>query len=100
MLLIHPAVERILEKTSLPWTIVYCTGYWDNLELFNLLQPQEDGTVKANYFCPDETSQAFTSIDVIGLYVKAILADPKRFLGGRQVSQLPYSPTALNKTLT
>ena len=76
------AVQRQLNASTLPWTIYYSGGYWENMQYLNLVQPATDatGSIKIALPWPDAIKQQFTSIKTIGAFVKAIFDDRARFL--------------------
>ena len=51
--------------------------------MFQCFQPQEDGSVKANLICPEETWQTFASVAAAGKYVKVILENKEKYVGER-----------------
>lgn len=79
-----------LRETGIPYTLYYSSGYWENLQFYDMIKPQEDGSVQVNLMCPDNTYQMFTTTSLVGPYVKTIFDDRERFIG-KLNSPLPQS---------
>ena len=74
-------VNDVLRSSGMKYTIYYTSGYWENLQFFDMLKPQDDGSVTVNLMCPDETYQMFTSVALVGPFVKQIFDHQDDYLG-------------------
>jgi len=75
------AVNDYVKASGIPYTLLYTSFYYNNLTMFHMLKPEEDGTYTLTVPMPSETKfHTFDGNDT-GRWVVPILKNPERYNG-------------------
>ena len=78
-------VSQWARDNNYPVTHLYLTFYFSGIARFKMVKPQDDGSFVLGLPVPDEVKVPGMPVEQTGMWVKAVVNDPLKWIGERSI---------------